>query len=190
MEMTDLFAAIVDSAVKPGKDEVVTSMLVKPRIASGPPTIGMHIPDYVSYACLGVEQSESDLTATRLLSPHQLLPLWQALRMGTRDIHTNGGPAISVFANGVWRLLIASRTISMPRLSDGGSFESVHSVPMIVLLAKLFAQQALKLATKSNAMNAWHVVVPAADEGAISSFLFTALELSQRATSGRSVESL
>lgn len=188
METIDQSAATAASEGKPVRDAVVMSMLGKRRTVSGAHINEMHIPDYLAHGCLGVELSESEATVTPPLSPFQFLPTWQALQTATQVIRTNGGPAISSFATSAWRLLIASKTIEMPNSLDGACLESVHPTKMIVLLARLFVLQAPKPDTNSSAMNVWRAVVPEADDEAILSFLYTALELSQRAMNGHSVE--
>lgn len=164
----------------------VTSILGKPLTGYIGRTELGDTNEFLSYGSLLVEQFDSEATVTRQLFPFAWLPISRALQQATQDIRTSGAPVISLFASIAWRLLIASKTISLPSVSGGASFASVQPETLIVLTAKLFAQQAKSKASSSRVINAWRVVVPADNEEATSSFVSTAVRLSHRALTGSS----
>lgn len=159
----------------------VTSMLAKRRRTSGVRTETADTEDFLTYGSLLVERYDSEVTETQQLFPFKWLPISQALQQATQDIRTSGEPVISLFANSAWHLLIASRTVSLPSVLGGGSFESVQAETLIVLTARLFARRVPIKTSSLRAINAWRAVVPADNEEATSSFLSTAVQLSRTA---------
>lgn len=187
---TNQYAAVVPfEAPAPASNALVTSMLARLRRTSGSRTEPGDIDEFLSYGSLLVDHCDSGATVTRPLSPFAWLPISQALQQATQDIRTSGVPVISLFASTAWRLLIASKTIELPSILGGESFASVHSDPLIVLTARLFAQRVQIKDSSSPVISAWRAVVSAVDDEETSSFLSTAVQLSHRTMTARLRES-
>lgn len=167
----------------PYEEARVTSILAARRLTCGTRIGKDGTENYLSFGSLKVEQCDSEATVTQQLSPWDLWQESQAVQQATQDIRTSGAPVISVFATSAWRLLIASMTIELPSILAGESFASVRGEKLIVLTARLYAPRAQNSDSSSRAISAWRVVVPAADDAEISSFLFTALRLASRTMS-------
>lgn len=125
----------------------------------------------LSYGSLKIERLEESAIAILPLSPWALLPMGKALPQAIIDTHVSTAPVILVFANTHWRLLIASKTVVLPDLKDGGSFGAVAPMSMRILQARLFAQPPAKLML----LRAWHAQVALNDDEALLMFLSTAV---------------
>lgn len=174
------------AALMAGKDDRVTSISsYMDRKASGELIEQEGTPDFLSFGSLAIEQFGSGPTVTRQLSPWNSYEESQAVRQATQDIHTSGDPVISLFATSAWRLLIVSRTTTMPSVSAGASIEFDRVETLRVSDAKLYVPHLTRPDSSSPAISVWRAVAPAEDSVATSSFLSMAVRLS-RTTSTRS----
>lgn len=175
MDKTHPSAGSAPCAAPQASSAAVTSMLARLQARYGELGVQDPMRGLLTYGSLKVVQLDSDPMVTQPHSPWALLPLSQALPAAILDTHTSGDHVILCFANTSWRLLIASKIVTMPSFGDGGCFGSMTRMSTRALRAKLYAQPQGQPDPNSTVLRAWHATVPAADDEATLLFLCTAL---------------
>lgn len=161
-----------------------TSILARRHRTSGSATAPGNTPPLLTYGSLLSGLSDLAPTEIRQLFPWSLCSAGAALQqamtdvLGTLGTHTSGGTVTLVFATPAWHLLIATTNTSLPSAQAGELSASVRPETWRFMSARLCAQPQPNETTFSSVLNAWHVVVRAADDEATSRFLSTVLDLS------------